>query len=125
MRSKQLLIAMGLLTALAIGCDDATNPGTVEPQDLAPPLGLTSVTGSGAVTLTWQGSNYGEDREGFQIYQAPGVQSSVPGESIPSAFGTTPVTTLATTQDAGAFSKTVTGLTDGTTYSFLVLRRSR
>lgn len=120
MRTKRMWIAGGLLVALT-GCDTTNDPGTVQPQDLAPPLGLVSVGGTGAVTLSWQGSNYGEDREGFRVYQAAGSQPATPGETIPAAFGTTPVAVLSTTQDAGVFSKTVTGLVDGTTYSFLVV----
>ena len=119
MRSRHLWITVAALAALGAGCESGTD--TVQPKDLAPALGLTSVTGSGAVTLRWQASNYGEDREGFQVYQAAGIQPSVPGESIPTAFGTTPVATLTTTLEAGAFTRTVTGLTNGTTYSFLVV----
>jgi hypothetical protein len=108
-----------LATALTSACDDSVT--TLQPEKLAPPLGLQSVTGSGAVTLSWQASNYGEDRQGFQVYQASGTQPATPTESVPSAFGTTPVATLETSQEAGTFTQTVTGLTDGTTYSFLVV----
>jgi hypothetical protein len=123
MRFSRLAVA-GLalalvLTTMGAGCDD--NPTTSNPEDLAPPLGLTSVTGNGAVTLRWQASNYGEDREGFYVYQASGTQGSTPGESIPAAFGTAAVATVTTSQGAGAFNTTVTGLTNGTTYSFLVV----
>jgi len=119
MRSIHLLMTGAVLVALGAGCENSTS--TVEPQDLAPALGLTSVTGNGAVTLQWQASNYGEDREGFQVFQAAGSQGSIPGESIPTAFGTIPVATLMTSQEAGAFTKSVTGLANGTTYSFLVV----
>ena len=119
MRSRHLWITVAALAALGAGCETGTS--TVEPKDLAPALGLTSVTGSEAVTLQWQASNYGEDREGFQVYQAAGSQPAIPGESIPAAFGTTAVATLTTNQEAGVFTKTVTGLTNGVTYSFLVV----
>ena len=119
MRSRHLLIAVAVLVALGAGCEDTTT--TVAPKELAPPLGLTSVTGNGAVTLEWRASNYDEDREGFQVYQASGTQPSIPGEAIPAAFGTTPVATLTANQEAGTFTETVTGLTNGTTYSFLVV----
>ena len=47
MRSRHLLIAVASLAAFGAGCADTTT--TVAPKELAPPLGLTSVTGSGAV----------------------------------------------------------------------------
>ena len=119
MRSRHLLMTAAVLAALGPACETGTT--TVQPKELAPPLGLTSVTGSGAVTLQWQASNYGEEREGFHVYQASGSQASIPGQSIPAAFGTTPVTTLTSNEEAGVFTKTVTGLNNGTTYSFLVV----
>src|SRR5512140_451940 len=122
MRLSRILIAIGLVSTMATlgaGCDNT--PTTVSPEDLAPPLGLTSVTGDGRVTLHWQASNFGESREGFDVYQASGVQPSTPGESIPSAFGTTKVATLTTSEASGSFSTTASGLTNGTTYSFLVV----
>lgn len=122
MRLSRILIVVGLaasLSTMGAGCD--SDPTTSNPEDLAPPLGLTSVTGNSAVTLHWQASNYGEGREGFDVYQAGGTQASSPGESIPPAFGTTPVATLTTSQSAGSFTLAVTGLTNGSTYSFLVV----
>lgn len=122
MSFSRILIALALVAVLATmgaGCDD--NPTTADVEDLAPPLGLTSVTGNGSVRLEWQASNYGEDREGFYVYQANGTQASTPGESIPAAFGTTAVATVTTSQGAGAFNTNISGLANGTTYSFLVV----
>lgn len=108
------------VVALSIaGCEDTTT--TVQPKEMAPPLGLTTITGDGKVTLSWQASNYGEDREGFDVYQANGDVAATAPDQIPASFGTTPVATLATTQEAGDFSVIVNGLTNGVTYSFLVV----
>ncbi|MDZ4805931.1 MAG: hypothetical protein SGI90_13810 [Candidatus Eisenbacteria bacterium] len=118
MNSGKLKRWMPLVFAamLGAGCgDDPVNPG-----DLAPPLGLTSITGDGQVVLSWYASNYGEDRDGFHIFQAVGSLSGTPDE-IPVDFGTQPVASLESAEEAGHFTKTVTGLTNGTTYSFLVV----
>jgi hypothetical protein len=110
---------LALVAMLGAGCeDDPLDP--VNPEDLAPPLGLTSITGSGQVILRWDASNYGEDREGFYVFQAFGRLAGTP-EEIPVDFGTEPVDTLETRQEAGQFTITVTGLTNGTMYSFLVV----
>jgi len=113
-------VLIGCFALLAAGCGDNVTD-IVNPKELAPPLGLTSITGNGAVTLNWQASNYSEDRQGFFVYQANGAQNTSTPETIPSAFGTSPADTIANGNEAGAFSHTVTGLTNGTTYSFLVV----
>jgi hypothetical protein len=121
MRLKRIVLAFGVmamtLATMGSGCEDTIN--TLDPEDLAPPLGLTSVTGDESVTLHWQASNYGEDREGFQIYQLTGTASGTP-EEVPDNFDDTPIE-VDDDRDAGAFSHTVTGLNNGTTYSFLVV----
>jgi hypothetical protein len=109
-------VAMG---GLIQGCND-NGPTIANPNDLAPPLGLESVTKDASVVLTWQASNYDEDRQGFQVYLASGSQSGTP-QDIPAAFGTAPVEQIATTTNAGSFSVVVDSLTNGLTYSFLVV----
>jgi hypothetical protein len=120
MRTRECGVWIVLLVALVAGCGDSVTE-IVAPQDLAPPLGLASVTGDGAVTLSWQASNYDEDRQGFFVYRADGAQSLISPETIPAAFGTAPVDTLVNNNPAGVFSTSVGGLTNGTTYSFLVV----
>jgi hypothetical protein len=109
----------GMLGIFVAGCDETTN--ILEPDEMAPPLGLTSVTGDEKVTLHWQASNYDEDRETFEVYRASGNLAGQAPSEIPAAFGSTPVATLSSTQAAGNFQVEVTGLTNGTTYSFLVV----
>ena len=119
---SRILLALTLAFALALtgsGCDD--NPTIVSLDDLAPPLGLTSVTGDGAVGLCWQASSFGEDREGSHAYQAGGAQPATPGESIPGVLGTPAVATLTTSQESGSLTATAAGLVNSTTCSFLVV----
>lgn len=117
---KKLLPILGLLGALSLGLTACDEESLLSPEKLGPPLGLRSVTGNGKVTLTWQASNYGEDRVGFKIYQAPGALAQNAPNSIPTQFGTTPVASVTNGQPAGEFTAEITGLTNGTTYSFLV-----
>lgn len=122
MRLSRILLLLGITAipaSIGAGCSD--DPTTVSVEDLAPPLGLSSITGDGSVTLRWQASNFGEDREGFDVYQASGSQATAPGEEIPAAFGTTAVKSVTSSQGAGDFTVVIAGLTNGTTYSFLVV----
>jgi hypothetical protein len=105
--------------ALIASCNDS-GVTIANPNDLAPPLGLHSVTADDAVTLIWAASNYGEGRQGFQVYLASGTQSGTPQE-IPAAFGSSPAEQVSTTTAAGSFSVVVDSLANGVTYSFLVV----
>jgi len=116
-------IALALLSLSIAGLIMSCNGDGVtiaNPKDLAPPLGLNSVTGDNAVTLMWEASNYDEGRQGFQVYQASGSESGIP-QDIPAAFGTLAVEEFQTASEAGSFSVVVGNLTNGVTYSFLVV----
>jgi hypothetical protein len=117
-RTVLALFSLSIAGLLASCGDDGLT--IANPKDLAPPLGLRSVTEDDAVTLIWEASNYGEGRQGFQVYLASGSQSGTPQE-IPSAFGSSPVEQLATGTQAGSFNVVVDSLVNGVTYSFLVV----
>lgn len=119
---KKLALVLGCLGCLAlVGCDDdTTNPDVVEPDDLSPPLGLFSITGDQSVTLFWWCSNYDDDLVGYRIYMANGDQHGDPLEAVPSAF--TSVDSIDVEgPNSGQVAVTITGLTNGATYSFLVV----
>ena len=122
MRTRNFVLpAFLLLGSLAVALQGCNTDTLLSPETLAPPLGLRSITGDGTVTLMWEASNYGESRKGFQIFQAAGSLAANPPNDIPAAFGTTPVATIPTTTSAGSFSVDVSTLSNGTTYSFLVV----
>jgi hypothetical protein len=118
MRRSGWVLTLVVLAGVGMGCEDTVT--TASPEDLAPPLGLRSVTGDGSVYLYWEASNYGEGRQGFQIYMTTGYQSGTP-EGIPAAFGDMPLGSVEDASSAGEFSATVNGLVNGQTYSFLVV----
>jgi len=119
-RTLTVLALFSLSTAgLIVSCGE-DGLTVADPQDLAPPLGLRSVTEAGAVSLFWEASNYDEGRQGFQVYLASGTQSGTPQE-IPAAFGSSPVEQLTTGTSAGSFSVVVDSLLNGATYSFLIV----
>ena len=56
------------LSALLVACGDASDPDTINPEELAPPLRLQTVTGDGSVELRWQGNNFEEDLVGYHVF---------------------------------------------------------
>jgi hypothetical protein len=117
---RSVLSILGI-ALLVIGCDDSTSPPEqVSQEDLAPPLGLTSVTGDGQVTLTWQASNFNEDRQGFFVYVFEGNLPGTP-ETIPTGFARDSTASVTSGVEGGIFTGPVDGLENGTTYSFLVV----
>jgi hypothetical protein len=119
---KQILFIVAVLIfALWLqGCNEKTTE-VVSPEKLSPPLGLKSITGDEEITLLWYTSNYESDLSGYFIYRYVGSYStaSVP-EDIPSSF--TKVDSLSKSSPSNTIqSRTITGLENGTTYSFLIV----
>jgi hypothetical protein len=119
MRRTTLALFSLSIAGLIASCNDS-GVTTANPADLAPPLGLQSVTKDKSVSLTWEASNYDEGRQGFQVYKASGNQTGTP-QNIPAAFGSAPVEQIANTAAAGSFTVVVDSLLNGVTYSFLVV----
>ncbi len=119
---KRLMVVLStVLLFSAFGCgEDSLTPDVVEPDDLSPPLGLLSITGDGKVTLFWWCSNYGDDLDGYVIYKIEGSLGGDPGQDVPAGF-----TAVDSIEVAGPCSQQlsvdVDNLTNGTTYSFLVV----
>ena len=119
---KRLVLLMLILSTLILiqGCEEKVTE-LLNPEKLSPPLGLKSVTGDSLVTLIWYTSNYEGDLDGYLVYQYEGIYSNLdPKENIPSGFSvaeTLKITGSSHTQ----ISKTVSGLSNGQSYSFLVV----
>jgi len=117
---KTLVCALGLVALFFVGgCgDDITE--ILAPDDLAPPLGLTSITGDGEITLAWWASNYDDDLLGYKVYMAEGAFTASPPLEIPVGFAATDSMDV-DGPSSGERSIIIDGLTNGTTYSFLVV----
>jgi hypothetical protein len=120
MRKAALILILIFLFALFQGCEDKITE-IISPEKLSPPLGLKSVTGDESVFLFWYTSNYESDLSGYFIYRYQGAYgtSTVP-EDIPGVFSK--VDSVAVSPPSNQVrSRTITGLSNGTTYSFLVV----
>lgn len=120
-RRAALATAVGLVLSLAglTGCGDDDVFTTVNEDELAPPLGLTSITGNGRVTLMWFTSNFEDDFEGYIVYQATGDLSTDQSSTLTSAFTEVDRLEFDTSRDPRSIA--IDGLTNGTTYSFAVV----
>jgi hypothetical protein len=120
MKRTFLLVLMVLLLLGVQGCGD-NGTKTVPAETLSPPLGLRSITGDSRVTLLWYTSNYESDFNGYEIHMLDSLYSDPTApQTIPSGF--TKVATFPKSSPCNTVqSVTVTGLQNGTTYSFLVV----
>lgn len=120
MRKAALILISIFLFALFQGCEDKITE-IISPEKLSPPLGLKSVTGDESVFLFWYTSNYESDLSGYFIYQYQGAYStSTVPEDIPGVFSK--VDSIGVSPPSNQVkSRTISGLSNGTTYSFLVV----
>jgi len=120
-RRRAHVSIVGLALALAAagfgGCDE-TGTNTVDEDELAPPLGLASVTGDQEVTLIWYTSNFESGFEGYIVYQRDGDYETDRSSPLPTGF--VEVGRLPLGQSGTQQSVQVEDLENGTTYSFAV-----
>jgi hypothetical protein len=103
-----------------VGCADEGTT-VVEPADLNPPLGLWSVTGDGEVDLAWYTSNYESDLDGYIVYLYEGEYWNLNSQSaVPAVFDSLGDVSVSA-PSGGVRNVTVSGLTNGQKYSFLVV----
>jgi hypothetical protein len=122
MKSKTyfLLLIAGIVL-MGLACSETNsilNPSTIDKTKLVPPLGLRAEAQSGKVTLFWYTSNYEEDFGGYFIYQATGDFSQQSSDTtLSQSFSRVDSIGLNAPVDR-EISRTISGLTNGTTYSF-------
>lgn len=117
--SASSLVVLILAVVGLAGCDETTS--ILNPEDLNPPLGLTSVTGDGEVALAWFTSNFEGGLDGYKVYLYVGEITNLSSRSsIPSGFSTVD-SLLVSGSSSGTQSKVINGLVNGQTYSFLVV----
>ena len=116
---KRIVALIIPVLVVIAACSDTTE--TVAPEDLNPPLGLYSVTGDSAVALGWYTSNFEDDLDGYFIYIYEGVYGDDESEEeIPTGFFKADSIEVAA-PSSGEIAVTLIGLTNGQTYSFLVV----
>ena len=112
-----LALALAAAGGLA-GCDDDGIVETVNPDELAPPLGLSSITGNGEVTLIWYTSNFEDGFEGYIVYVRDGDYETGQSAILPAGF--VEVDRIPLGQSNTQRNVLVQDLENGTTYSFAV-----
>jgi hypothetical protein len=119
-RAVAVLLGAGLLAlGLLAGCDDEVFD-TVSQNELAPPLGLQSITGNGQVTLLWYTSNFEDGFEGYIVFQQDGGVPSNESAPLPSGFTEVQRIDIASGTSGTVRSTVIDGLTNGQLYTFAV-----
>ena len=120
MKHAFLLAVVALLFLGVQGCEKKTTE-VVSAENLSPPVGLRSITGDVKITLLWYTSNYESNFNGYEIWRMDSLYSgSLTPQEIPPGFvmvASIPKSGHCNTLQSFAQS----GLTNGTTYSFLVV----
>jgi len=121
------LILVGLvltLSTLLFQCEEGgsiINPTTIDKTKLVPPLGLRVEAQNRKVTLFWHTSNYEDDFSGYYVYQAEGDFTNQTSDTTLSvAFSKVDSIGLRAPVDR-EINRTISGLTNGKTYSFAVV----
>ncbi|HWN80664.1 MAG TPA: fibronectin type III domain-containing protein [Candidatus Udaeobacter sp.] len=119
LKSWQVALAAVALLGLGLaGCDEDTL-STVDENELAPPLGLQSVTGNGQVSLFWYTSNFEDGFEGYIVFLREGGTSTNQSSTLPAGF--TEVARLNISGSSNTIRNTVIqDLENGTQYTFAV-----
>jgi len=119
LRSWQMVLAATVLGLGLAGCNEDSVLDTVSEDELAPPLGLQSVTGNGQVTLFWYSSNFEDGFEGYIVFQREGGTPTNQSSTLPAGF--TEVARLNITGSSNTVRNTVVqDLDNGTQYTFAV-----
>ena len=120
LRTWPVALAAAALLGLGLaGCEDDGVLDTVSEDELAPPLGLTSVTGNGQVTLFWYTSNFEDGFEGYIVFQREGGAATNQSSTLPAGF--IEVARLNVTGSSNTIRNTVVqDLDNGTLYTFAV-----
>ncbi len=112
-------IALSLAVAVILtGCDDSGVLDTVNEDELAPPLGLTSITGNGEVSLIWFTSNFESGFEGYIVFMREGDYETDRSAQLPTGF--VEVDRMPFGASGVQRSTLIGGLENGRTYSFSV-----
>jgi hypothetical protein len=119
-RTWHVALAAAALLGLGLaGCDDSGVLDTVSENELAPPLGLRSITGNGQVTLFWYTSNFEDGFEGYIVFQREGGTATNQSSTLPTGF--IEVGRLNISGSSNAIRNTVIqDLSNGTQYTFAV-----
>lgn len=122
MRTVHVLLILLVIGSLIFSCDKANEIfKTLEKSKLAPPLGLRAEPQNQKVTLFWFASNYEDDFAGYYVFQATGDYTWQTNDTtLSAAFTKSDSIPLLPPQDK-EITRTISGLTNGVTYSFAVV----
>ncbi len=79
------ICAVVLAAAWLSGCSDSDDPSVSGQSDLAPPTGLTSITGDTQIELRWTGANFESSFKGYNVFQATSSIAALKTSAAPAS----------------------------------------